>query len=169
MNNLKTITNHHTNVLNIYGYTEDDDRFYVVTEARKVDERCELQEAVMMMGKFSEKSAARLMKIVLEALSYCHSNNLVHGNLRPENILLGKNQDFSDVRIINFQGSLKFEGNKSLNEKFESPYFMAPEAVCGKVEEKSDGWGCGAIVYLLLTGKPPFCCGDDKDLIEKIK
>jgi len=44
--------------LNIYGYVQDEHRYYIITEARKVDERVELQEAILMKGKFSEKSAA---------------------------------------------------------------------------------------------------------------
>ena len=46
--------------------TEDEDRYYTVTEERKCDQRVELHEAVMLAGKFSEKNAACFMKVLLE-------------------------------------------------------------------------------------------------------
>ena len=51
----------HPNIVKIYEYFEDDKRFYVVTEARKVETRLELNDAVLRQGKFSEKNAAIVM------------------------------------------------------------------------------------------------------------
>ena len=47
-----------------------------------------------------------------------------------------------------------FDDNKNLNEKFESPYFLAPEMFDkkAKASEKTDGWSCGVIIYLLVSG-----------------
>ena len=50
---IKAVSRHNEEILNILGFTEDEKRFYVVTEARKVDSRIELQEAVLRQGKFS--------------------------------------------------------------------------------------------------------------------
>lgn len=143
----------------------------MVTEARKVDERCELQEAVLTQGKFSEKSAAELMGRILGVMGFCHENKLVHRHLRPENILLKKHEELSDIRVINFPITLGWDDNKKLNEKFESPYFLAPEMFDKKqkANEKSDGWSCGAIIYLLLSGQLPFNGASDVEIIAKIK
>ena len=157
--------------MNIYGITEDEDRFYIVTEELKCDERVELQEAVLLAGKFSEKNAACLAKEILESMNYCHENSLYHGFLRPDNILVTKNSDFTDIRIINFPCSLTYDENIQLNEKFQSPHFLAPEMLSkkGSVVEKSDGWSCGAIIYLLLSGQVPFRGDTDMEIIAKIK
>ena len=87
---IKAVSKHNEEILNILGFTEDENRFYVVTEARKVDSRIELQEAVLREGKFSEKTAATVMQKVLEAIDHAHSNCLYHGFLRPGNILTEK-------------------------------------------------------------------------------
>ena len=79
VNTIKTVSKHNEEILNILGFTEDDKRFYVITEARKVDSRLELQEAVLRMGKFSEKNAASVMAKILESIDYAHSNCLYHG------------------------------------------------------------------------------------------
>jgi hypothetical protein len=58
---LKAVSKGNEEILNILGMTEDEKRFYVVTEARKADSRITLEEAVLRQGKFSEKNAANVV------------------------------------------------------------------------------------------------------------
>ena len=111
------------------------------------------------------------MKHILTALSICHKHGLTHRFLRPENILIGKGSDFSDIRIINFPITVGYEGNISLNEKFHYPHFMAPEIFDpnGALNKKSDVWSCGAIIYFLLSGCVPFPGDTDNDIIMKVR
>ena len=111
-----------------------------------------------MAGQFSERNAASVVYSILASIEYCHENCLYHGFLRPENILVDKDSEFQDIRIVNFPGSLTFNGNINLNEKFQFPHFFAPEMLANKMnpEEKSDCWSVGAIIFLLLSGKVPF-------------
>ena len=104
-------------------------------------------------------------------MSFAHAHELCHTNLKPENILLARHADWSELRIINFPISVGFDSNKNLNEKWQAPHFLAPELFDpkAKLNEKSDGWSCGAIVYLLLSGKVPFEGATDAEVIAKIK
>ena len=56
--NMKISTQREKGILDIYGFSEDSDRYYIITEARKVEQRVEIQEAILDKGKFSEKNAA---------------------------------------------------------------------------------------------------------------
>ena len=58
---LKTVSNDHDEILSISGATQDETRFYTITEARKVHVRIELQEEIIEQGKFSEKTACKVM------------------------------------------------------------------------------------------------------------
>ena len=100
----------------------------------------------------------------------CHANDVVHGFLRPENIIVGRGTEFSDVRIINFPLSVGYEGNTRLNEKYHYPHFLAPEIFGeeSKITEKCDAWSCGALMYFLLCGKVPFDGDTDAEVISKI-
>ena len=103
------------------GLREDKDRFYIITEARKVDVRVELQQEVFMHGKFSEKTAAKVMGTIMKAMQHAHKNNMYHGYLRPGNILVERGSNFDDMRIINFPLGIAFQGNTQLNETFQFP------------------------------------------------
>jgi calcium-dependent protein kinase len=60
-------------------------------------------------------------------MSFAHAQDLCHTNLKPENILLARHADWSELRIINFPISVGFDDNKNLNEKWQAPHFLAPE------------------------------------------
>lgn len=77
-------------------------------------------------------------------------------DLKPENILLEQNKDFDQIKIIDFGTSLVYDSSKSLDEKLGTPYYIAPEVLNKKYNEKCDIWSCGVIVYIILSGMPPF-------------
>ena len=77
-------------------------------------------------------------------------------DLKPENILLEQNKDFDQIKIIDFGTSLVYDPSKTLDEKLGTPYYIAPEVLNKKYNEKCDIWSCGVIVYIILSGIPPF-------------
>jgi len=56
-----------------------------------------------------------------------------------------------------------------LFELYSKPYYIAPEVVSYKYNEKCDIWSCGVILYILLCGYPPFTGSNEKEIIEKVK
>ena len=96
------------------------------------------------------------MRSILLALQHCHSQGLVHRDLKPENILLEQNKEFDQIKIIDFGTSFVVEGDKKLDEKLGTPYYIAPEVLAKNYGSKCDIWSCGVIAYITMSGIPPF-------------
>ena len=117
---------------------------------------------------FSEKDAATISKQVLSAINYCHQRHIVHRDLKPENLLLDKDQENPKITIIDFGTSAIFDHNVKMNQKYGTPYYIAPEVLKKNYDEKCDLWSIGVILYILLCGYPPFNGSNDKQIIEAV-
>lgn len=71
--------------------------------------------------------------------------------------------------MIDFGTSLTFDENKKLDEKLGTPYYIAPEVLKKSYNEKCDIWSCGVILYILLSGTPPFNGSNDNAIMQKVK
>jgi calcium-dependent protein kinase len=106
---------------------------------------------------------------ILRCINYCHKNNVVHRDLKPENVLLEQNKDFDQIKIIDFGTSLVIKEGKNLDEKLGTPYYIAPEVLNKKYNEKCDLWSIGVITYIVLSGMPPFNGNTDQEIMKKVK
>lgn len=82
-------------------------------------------------------------------------------------MLENKNQD-SDIKVIDFGTSRVYDPTKKMNQKFGTPYYIAPEVLKKNYSEKCDIWSCGVILYILLCGFPPFNGMDDDAIMKRI-
>lgn len=96
------------------------------------------------------------MRQLLSAISYCHERNVVHRDLKPENLLLDREAPDANIKVIDFGTSALFHSNQKLTQKYGTSYYIAPEVLRRDYNEKCDIWSCGVIMYILLSGKPPF-------------
>jgi calcium-dependent protein kinase len=155
----------HPNIMQIFEFYEDKKNFYIITE---FCEGGELFDKIVEKGTLSEAEGAGIMKQLLSAVSYIHSNNIVHRDLKPENILLDtKKQNI--IKIIDWGTARFYEKNKKMNRVSGTPYYIAPEVILEKYDEKCDVWSCGVIMYILLCGYPPFNADNDTEIMNKIK
>lgn len=92
----------------------------------------------------------------------------MHRDIKPENILLETNKDFSQIKIIDFGISVVKEANVFIEESIGTPYYIAPEVWKKKYDEKWDEWSWGVILYILLSGTPPFNAPTDAEMKKKI-
>lgn len=92
----------------------------------------------------------------------------MHRDMKPENLLLDKDESNPKIKIIDFGTSSRFEKDKTLNQKFGTPYYIAPEVLKKNYNEKCDVWSCGVILYIILCGYPPFNGANDKQIIEAV-
>ncbi|OMJ75322.1 hypothetical protein SteCoe_25556 [Stentor coeruleus] len=156
----------HPNILKCYEIFEDSWRFYVSME---YCEGGELFEKIISMKRFNEQQASKIMHQILSAVCYCHEKNVIHRDLKPENILLDDKNGELTIKVADFGSSCFLDPTKNLNGCFGSAYYVAPEVLQGEYNEKCDIWSCGVIMFILLTGKPPYQGSDPKLILHMVK
>jgi WD40 repeat protein/predicted Ser/Thr protein kinase len=119
----------------------------------------------------SPVKAAHYIKLIAEAIHYAHQQGILHRDLKPSNVLV----DASDQpRITDFGLAKRLDGDSSITatgQMLGSPNFMPPEqasAQRGKVGRHSDVYGLGAILYHLLTARPPFQAESFESVINQV-
>jgi len=143
----------HPNIVNIYDVGEENSRHYIVMEY--VDGMT-LKDWIDLYGPLDWKEAVRVAREVADALGHAHQLGLVHCDIKPHNILIGKNgrikvTDFGIARAIS-SATMTMGGNI-----FGSIHYFSPEQARGKLMDgKSDLYSLGILLYEMLTGKVPF-------------
>lgn len=162
---LKTMD--HPNIVKIFEFYSTKDGYFLITEYCSGGE---LFDRIIKQKKFEEAQAAYILYQLLYAVFYCHNLNILHRDLKPENILIESEEpnNFINIKVIDFGTAKIFDKNKSENKVIGSAYYIAPEVLNSKYNEKCDIWSCGVILYILLSGRPPFG-GDDNEIMSKIK
>jgi calcium-dependent protein kinase len=151
-----SIMNHlsgHPNVVKLYDVFEDKRNVHIVMELCTGGE---LFDRIVARGHYSEKSAAQIIRAVVEVVAHCHTMGVVHRDLKPENFLLSSAGSASELKAIDFGLSAFFQAGKPLTDIVGSAYYVAPEVLRKKYSSQCDIWSCGVILYILLCGIPPF-------------
>lgn len=110
-------------------------------------------------GPLSPKQAARITRSVAAAVHYAHEKGVIHRDLKPANVLLDGN---GQPLVTDFGLAKPIESDRGLTASGQilgTPGYMAPEQALGKTHETgpaSDTYSLGAVLYALLTGRPPF-------------
>jgi len=160
----------HPNIVGIYEVGIHEGRNYFCMEYIEGRSLAELKaEGTTWTG--SGKEAARLLAKVGRAVQFAHERGILHRDLKPANILIDAEGephvlDFGVARRIGADSSLTMEG-----AVVGTPSFMAPEQAAGKTKElgaAADIYGIGAILYFLLTGRPPFVAASTLDTLVQV-
>jgi calcium-dependent protein kinase len=157
----------HPNIVKIFEFYSSKDSYNIITEL------ClhgKLYTEVIKRGPFNEKYSAYVMYQVFSAIHYCHKKNIIHRDLNLENILIVKKEKtgFPLIKITDFGITSMFE--KGLNQRriVGNIYYMAPEVINKNYNNKCDLWSCGVVLYILLSGRPPFDGEKDADVFKRI-
>ncbi|CAN4106899.1 unnamed protein product [Withania somnifera] len=148
------LLNNHPNILRLYKVYEDNNFQHIVTE---VCPNSDLYERVSS-GSLPEHEAAKVLTQLIYAVNYCHKMGIVHRDIKPDNILF----DSADrVKLADFGSAEWFVdcegGRRMMSGVVGTPYYVAPEVLMGKeYNEKVDVWSVGVVLYIMLTGVPPF-------------
>jgi WD40 repeat protein/tRNA A-37 threonylcarbamoyl transferase component Bud32 len=122
-------------------------------------------------GTWPPREAARLMRQIAKAVHYAHTRGIVHRDLKPRNVLLTAE---GQPRITDFGLAKRLHGTSDLTVSGQimgTPSFMSPEQAQGKVRgvgPRSDVYSLGAILYCLLTGRPPFSGRDVLSVLTQV-
>ncbi|KAL3266878.1 hypothetical protein HHI36_011029 [Cryptolaemus montrouzieri] len=124
---------------------------------------------------FSESITKRITTDLVSAVAYLHKNDIVHRDIKLENILLAKNpKDPADeyyIKLSDFGLSVIKTGTgieSMLHDCCGTALYMAPEMLSGSYSHQCDVWAIGVIIYLLLYGVYPFFSNSEKELARKI-
>ncbi len=159
----------HPNILKIFEFYSSKKEYNIITEYCPGGE---LFNEIEENGPFDEKYAAYVMYQIFSAINYCHNMNIIHRDLKPENILIvDRNKNgFPRIKICDFGTSLMVEkgGVQKKLKLVGSSYYIAPEVIKKNYNEKCDIWSCGVILYILLSGRPPFGGDDDSEIMANV-
>jgi serine/threonine protein kinase/Tfp pilus assembly protein PilF len=143
----------HRNVCRMFDLGEEKGTHYITMEYVHGDD---LKGMIRMMGQLSAGQAISIAKQVCEGLAEAHRLGVIHRDLKPQNIMIDKE---GNVRIMDFgiARSVKGKGITGAGVMIGTPEYMSPEQVEGKeVDERSDIYSLGIIIYEMVTGRVPF-------------
>ncbi|XP_051736667.1 caM kinase-like vesicle-associated, like isoform X1 [Ctenopharyngodon idella] len=142
----------HPNILQLIDAFETRKEFFIIQELATGGD---VFDWILDQGNYTERDASNVIRQVLEAVAYLHSLNIVHRNLKLENLMYYRESNHNKVVLRDFYLS-RFE-NGSITEPCGTPEYLAPEVVARhRYGRPVDCWAVGVIMYILLSGNPPF-------------
>ena len=141
-----------------------------------ITEYCEGGELFdQVKNQLSETQIAVIFRQLLSGLAYLHSNNVVHRDLKLENILIHEiekskttGEDLFNIKIIDFGTARIFDKNRKPQSIVGSSYYIAPEVLRQKYNKECDLWSVGVILYMFIVGHAPFDGCDDEEITNNI-
>ncbi|KAG5139580.1 hypothetical protein AAZX31_12G065500 [Glycine max] len=157
----------HPNIVNLIEVIDDPetDNFYMVLEYVEGKWICEGSGPTCGLG---EETARRYLRDIVSGLTYLHAHNIVHLDIKPDNLLITCH---GTVKIGDFSVSQAFEDDKDeLRRSPGTPVFTAPECILGvKYGGKAaDTWAVGVTLYCMILGEYPFLGDTLQDTYDKI-
>ena len=169
INILKTLS--HPNIVKIYEFFDTPIYYYIVTEYCKKGELFDY-----IKNEYNESQLCVLFYQVFSGLVYLHEKKILHRDLKLENLMVSEiekdvvtEEEYFWIKIIDFGTAKIFEKNRAENAVIGSSYYIAPEVLKQRYNEKCDTWSVGVILYMTLVGTAPFDGKTDDDIIRKIK
>lgn len=156
----------HPNIMKLYEFFGDKKYYYLVMECYKGGE---LFDEIINRQKFGEADAANILRQVLSGVTYLHRHHIVHRDLKPENLLLESKAKDAQIKIVDFGLSSHFDPSRKMMDRLGTAYYIAPEVLRKKYDEKCDVWSCGVILYILLCGYPPFGGASDQEILKRVE
>ncbi|KAL6494880.1 Calcium-dependent protein kinase 5 [Orobanche gracilis] len=155
----------HKNIVTIKGAYEDPLFVHIVMELCAGGE---LFDRIIQRGHYSERKAAQLTKVIVGVVEACHSLGVMHRDLKPENFLLVNRDDDFSLKAIDFGLSVFFKPGQIFTDVVGSPYYVAPEVLLKHYGSEADVWTAGVILYILLSGVPPFWAETQQGIFDAV-
>ena len=135
----------------------------------------ELFQRIVDKGCFPEEEAAVLFAQIILSMDYLHSMNIVHRDVKPENILY-LTSGSNDIKLIDFGYAGLWAANKPLTGLCGTPDYVAPEVLTWYDDDEngtpygkgSDLWSLGVLLYVILSGCSPFSADEEELLLKQV-
>ncbi|GMM56009.1 serine/threonine protein kinase [Maudiozyma humilis] len=156
---------YHPHICRLFEMCTMSNHFYMLFEYVSGGQ---LLDYIIQHGSLREHHARKFARGIASALKYLHANNIVHRDLKIENIMISTS---GEIKIIDFGLSNVYDSRKLLHTFCGSLYFAAPELLKATpyIGPEVDIWSFGVVLYVLVCGKVPFDDENSSVLHEKIK
>lgn len=153
------------NIVEFRGAYEDRYSVHVVMELCAGGE---LFERILAKGHYTERAAASICRAIVNVVHICHFMGVMHRDLKPENFLLASKDEGAMLKATDFGLSVFIEEGKVYRDIVGSAYYVAPEVLHRRYGKEIDIWSAGVILYILLSGVPPFWAETEKGIFNAI-
>ncbi|KAG9442871.1 hypothetical protein H6P81_018725 [Aristolochia fimbriata] len=153
------------NIVEFRGAFEDHQNVHLVMELCSGGE---LFDRIIAKGSYSERAAADIIRQIVNVVNACHFMGVMHRDLKPENFLMVSKDEDSPLKATDFGLSVFIEEGKVYTTIVGSAYYVAPEVLHRKYGKEIDVWSAGVILYILLSGVPPFWAETEKGIFDAI-
>ncbi|ONI09970.1 hypothetical protein PRUPE_4G021300 [Prunus persica] len=153
------------NIVEIKGSYEDRYSVHLVMELCAGGE---LFDRIIAQGQYSERAAAAILRDIVNVVHICHFMGVLHRDLKPENFLLSSKDERAMLKATDFGLSVFIEEGKVYRDIVGSAYYVAPEVLRRSYGKEIDIWSAGVILYILLSGVPPFWAETERAIFDAI-
>ncbi|KAM1005155.1 hypothetical protein ACFX14_005358 [Malus domestica] len=153
------------NIVEIKGAYEDKYSVHLVMELCAGGE---LFDRIIAQGQYSERAAAAILRDIVNVVHICHFMGVLHRDLKPENFLLSSKDAKAMLKATDFGLSVFIEEGKVYRDIVGSAYYVAPEVLRRSYGKEIDIWSAGVILYILLSGVPPFWAETERGIFNAI-
>ncbi|GMH40545.1 hypothetical protein BSKO_08449 [Bryopsis sp. KO-2023] len=155
----------HANIVKIIEAFEDKHHVHLIME---ICTGGELFDSIIARGHYSEYDAANLIRTMVKVVSHCHNMNVIHRDLKPENFLLSSSKTDAELKATDFGLSVFFKDKEMFTDIVGSAFYVAPEVLRRYYSFEADIWSCGVILYILLSGVPPFWGDTEQQIFDSV-
>ncbi|CAN1250414.1 Calcium-dependent protein kinase 17 [Linum perenne] len=158
------------NIVELKGAFEDKHSVHLVMELCAGGE---LFDRIIAKGHYSERAAASLLRTIVQIVHTCHSMGVIHRDLKPENFLLLNKDESAPLKATDFGLSVFYKpvshyAGEVFKDIVGSAYYIAPEVLKRKYGPEADIWSIGVMLYILLSGVPPFWAESEHGIFNAI-
>ncbi|CAI9773435.1 unnamed protein product [Fraxinus pennsylvanica] len=154
-----------SNIVEFKGAYEDKQSVHLVMELCAGGE---LFDRIIAKGHYSERAAASICRSIVKVVQICHFMGVMHRDLKPENFLLSDKSEKALLKATDFGLSVFIEEGKVYKDLVGSAYYVAPEVLRRRYGKEADIWSAGVMLYILLSGVPPFWAETEKGIFDAI-
>ncbi|XP_057450023.1 calcium-dependent protein kinase 1-like [Lotus japonicus] len=155
----------HLNVVELKGAYEDRHSVNLIMELCAGGE---LFDRIISKGHYSERAAANLCRQIVTVVHNCHTMGVMHRDLKPENFLFLSKDENSPLKATDFGLSVFFKPGDVFKDLVGSAYYVAPEVLRRSYGPEADIWSAGVILYILISGVPPFWAENEQGIFDAI-